>query len=349
MTYISTLSLTAPLQTSVLQAQAALSTAQTEVASGAPADIGLTLGGQTGTELSMKSQIDELNGYSDSNGVVAPRLSATSTALTSLLSSAQTIASDLTTAASAGGSTTTLQTSGTDALQALISGLNTTVGGESVFGGINTSATPIADYFSTQTSTAKQAVDSAFTEAFGTSQTSTDASTITGTQMQSFLSNQFASLFDSSNWQSDWSSASSTTMQSAISPTQTTTSSVSANETAFSQIAEAYTMVSEFTGSNLSSSAQSAVVSTATTLLNSGIAALTNLQTNVGVAQSAVDDANTQLTAQVSVLQTNVSNLDSVDTYALSTQVTNLQDQLEASYELTSRLQDLTLTNYLSS
>ena len=68
----------------------------------------------------------------------------------------------------------------------------------------------------------------------------------------------------------------------------------------------------------------------------------------MGATQDAISSANSQISSQVSVLQSNVSDLDSVDTYALSSQVTTLQTQLEASYELTSRLQDLSLTNYLT-
>jgi flagellar hook-associated protein 3 FlgL len=132
-----------------------------------------------------------------------------------------------------------------------------------------------------------------------------------------------------------------------VSPGQTLTTSVSANASGFQQIAQAYTMLSEFTGSTISSEAQAAVVSTASTLVSTGIDALNNVQTGVGVAQAAVTSANTQITSQVNVLQTSVGDLTNVDTYALSSQVTTLQTQLEASYQLTSRLQSLSLVNYL--
>ena len=345
MTYISTSSLTSPLRSYVLQAQSALSQAQTEVASGAPADLGLTLGSQTGSVLSMKSQVDQLNGYTSSNNVTATRLSATSNALEAMLTSAQGISSSLISASSTGTDTSTLGTSATSALQSLVSGLNTSVGNESIFGGINSSVSPIATY--SATSPAKQAVDTSFST-YLSQQGVSDPSTLTGTQMQSYLSNQFSTLFSDANWQGTWSSASSTTMQSTVAPSQTVSSSVSANNTAFRQITEAYTMLSEFSGSNLGTSARAAVVATASGLMNSGIAALTQLQGTVGTAQSTVTTANSQISAQVSVLQDSVSSLDSVDTYALSSKVTTLQTQLEASYELTSRLQSLSLTTYLS-
>ena len=345
MTYVSSQSLTMPIRQSVLQAQATLSKDQTEISTGAPADLGMTLGGQTGSILSMESQIDSLNGYVTSNSAATTRLSATSNVLDTVLSQAQTMSAALITASAAGDTTNTLQTEATSALQTLVGNLNTSVGGQAIFGGINTGSTPLANYLGTSSSSAMTAVSSAF-QSFVTSQGG-DASSIDGTTMQSFLSGQFSSLFSDSNW-SQWSSASNTTMQSTIAPGQTQSTSVSANNSAFRQITQAYTMLSALSGSNLSSSASAAVVSTATTLLNSGIAALTNLQSSVGVAQAAVTSAGTQMSAQVSVLQTNVSNAASVDTYALSTQISTLQTQLEASYELTSQIQSLSLTNYLT-
>ena len=307
------------------------------------------MGGRTGYSLSLKSQTDHLGTYTATNAVAATRLSTTSSALDSMLSSAQSLSAALVSAKSAGGSTTTLQASATAALQSLVSGLNTSVGGQAIFGGIKTDAAPVADYFSTTTSSAKQAVDGAFQQAFGTSQTSTDASSISGTDMQSFLSNQFAGLFSDGAYQSTWSSASSTTIQTAISPSQTMATSVSANSSAFQKLTQAYTMLTEFTGSNLGADARAAVVSTASALVSSGISDLTNLQSGVGVAQSAITSADNVMSTQVDVLKSSVSNLESVDTYALSSTVTTLQTQLEASYSLTSRLQQLSLVNYLTS
>ncbi len=351
MTYVSSLSLSSPIRQSVLQAQSALTQAQTEISSGAPADLGLTLGSRTGTVLSLRSQIDQLNGYTSSNASAATRLSATASTLSTLLSTAQTTAASLLTASSSGGDIDSVSTSAQGALSALASGLNTSVAGESLFGGINTGQTPVADYFSTPTSATKAAVDSAYADFIANN--GGDPSTITAAQFQTFLSDKIAPLFSSAGWTGSQglSVASSTTAQTAISPTQTISTSVSANESAFRQVAEAYTVLGAFTGSGstLSAAAKAAAAGAATTLLSSGTAGLTGLQAKVGVAQQSVDAANTQVAAQTTTLQSSVGDLDSVDVYALSSQVTTLQNQLEASYELTSRLQSLSLTSYLSS
>ncbi len=342
MTTISTLSLTSPLRLSVNQTQAALSQAQTEVSTDAYADLGLQLGAHTGQALSFESSIDSLNNFTTSNVAATTRLSASSNALTAIISSAQSIQSDLITASNAGGATPPLTVLAAGAVQSLVGALNTSANGEYVFGGINTGNAPVANY-AAQTS----AVDTAFQSYLAANNVT--ASTITGAQMTTFLKGAFSATFTGANGQPSWSSASSQTISSTVAPSQSLSTSVSANESAFQQVAQAYTMLTEFTGSGISADAKAAVVSSANNLMSAGLAGLNNLQATVGLAQASVATANTQISAQVGVLQTNVSDLTSVDTYALSTRVTALQTQLQASYELTSRLQTLSLVNYLSS
>lgn len=345
MTYISSSSVLSSVRQSVLQAQAGLAQAQTEISSGTQSDLGVYLGASTGASVSMKNQIDALDSYTSTNGLATTRLDTTATALTSMVSAAQAISASLVSASSTGGSTAGLQASGTSGLQALLSGLNTSVGGQYVFGGINSGTTPVSDY--SATSSAETAVDASFSQTFGFSQTSDSASTISGSDMTSFLNGSFADQFSDANWSANWSQASSTTISSSIAPSQSATTSVSANETAFRQIAEAYTMLSEFTGSTMSDDAKAAVVTKATALVNSGLAALNDVQTGVGITQAAITSADTGLSAQATLLKGDVSDVESVDTYALNTRVTTLQTQLQASYELTSRLESLSLTTYL--
>ncbi len=351
MTSISSLSFTSPVQASVLQLQQQLAQVQAEISSGAPADLGLTLGAQTGSVVSLRSQSDQLTAYTTSNATATTRLDATANALSSILSTAQSVSASLISAASTGGSTTSLAATARAALQSLSAALNTSAGGEYVFGGQKTDAAPVADYFGTPASGAKQAIDAAFQQTFGTSQTSADASTITGAQLTSFLTagGPFASVFSGSGAAGTFTTASSTALQTTIAPTQTVATSVSANAGAFQALAQAYSVLTEFTGSNFSSDAQAAAVAQATSLINTGLAGLNDIQSGVGVAQAAITGADSQLSAQATLLQTSAGDLDSVNTYALSSQVTTLQNQLEASYDVTSRLQQLSLVNYLSS
>lgn len=346
MTYISSTSLLSPMRQAVLQAQAGLAQAQTEITTGVHADLGVALGARTGTSVSLKNQADALDGYQTSNAVVATRLDTTATKLTAMVSAAQSMSQSLIAASSAGASTVGLQAGAASNLQSLLSGLNTAVDGEYMFGGINSGVQPMTDYAAG--SDAKAAVDAAFEQAFGVSQGDAGASSISGVDMKRFLDGSFDGLFGDANWSTDWSKASDTAQTTTVAPGQTAATSVSANATAFRQIAEAYTMVREFTGPTMSADAKAAVIAKATTLVNSGLAALNAVQSGVGAAQNAVSTANAALSAQATLLKGQASNLDSVDTYALAARVSTLQTQLQASYQLTAQLQKLSLVNYLS-
>ena len=223
----------------------------------------------------------------------------------------------------------------------------TTVAGQAIFGGLNTDGVPVTTYSASPASANKQAVDAAFSAAFGTAQTSAAAGAITPADMTSFLSGSFAGLFDASSFGATWSAASDQTQSTQISSSQTISTSVSANNAAFRGLAQAYTMVSELTGTNVSAATQQAVVQSAIGVMNTAIAGLTTTQASVGIAQNAITDANTRLSAQTTLLANDNTDLTSVDVYALNTKISALQTQIEASYKLTSTLQQLSLVNYL--
>ena len=106
-------------------------------------------------------------------------------------------------------------------------------------------------------------------------------------------------------------------------------------------------MVSEFTSSNFSAPAVQAVITTAQGLVNSAITDLTNVNVGVGIAQSSITDANSRMSTQMSLLSSSSDSMIGVDAATLTTRLSTLQTQITASYELTAKLQDLSLTNYL--
>ena len=331
----------------VTQAQAQLTTAMTEELTGQYADLGLQLGEQSGYELSLKEQVQELQALTAGNSLVSSSLSTAQDALSAIGASAQSTGADLaawTPSANAGAQ---LQTMGQAALQGLIASANASSGDAYVFGGINSSVAPMADYYSTPASAAKTAVDQAFQTAFGVLPSDPAAASITASQMQGFLSGPFAALFSGAPWNSDWSSASSTNTSAEIAPGETATTSTNANNPGFQQLAQAYTMLSEFGGSELSLTAQQAVASAASSLIAQGQDSLTNAQGALGATQSAVTDANSAMSSQLTILQNQVDGLDDVDQNATAATIASLTTQIQMAYELTSRLQQLNLAQYL--
>ena len=342
MTSISSYALSSAPRLTVNQAQAALSKAQVELSSGKLADIGLGLGSSTGTYVSLGAQASRLQSIIGSNSTTSATLAAATTGLDALRTTATAFLSSLTEAASSGNTSGTLATTASTNLDALTSTLNTTVGGSAVFGGINSGSAPMTAY--TAGSKAQTAVSDSYTSTFGTQ----DASTITGTQMQSYLAGSFAGLFTPSNYEGTWSSASDTVATAKISTTETVNTSVSANADPFRQLAQAYTMMKEYGGSNLGTDAGQAVIAAATKLVTAAVSGLTTAEAGIGASQTAVSDADDRMTTQMNYLSTQSGDLVDVDASTLSTQISGLQTQIQASYEITSELQQLSLVNYLT-
>jgi flagellar hook-associated protein 3 FlgL len=345
--FVSTNYLANSLVAPVMQAQSQLTGAMTEESTGEYADLGLQLGDQSGFELSLKEQVGQLQTLTTGNSVVSTSLSTAQSALSTISSSAQTTLDDLATWTPGDDSSDSLQNIGHSALESFISSANTTAGDQYVFGGENSAVAPIADYYSTPTSAAQTAIDQAFQTTFGCLPTDPQAANISASAMQSFLSGPFAALFQGASWSADWSSASSVNTSAEIAPGQTVTTSTNANQPGFQQLAEAYAMLSEFGGSQLSSDAQQAVATAASSLVSQGMDSITNVQAELGSTQSAVTNANNSMSSQLTILQDQIGNLDDVNTTATAAQITSLTTQVQMAYELTSRLSQLNLAQYL--
>ena len=83
-------------------------------------------------------------------------------------------------------------------------------------------------------------------------------------------------------------------------------------------------MLSEFAGSALSSSAQQVLASTASTLVNQGLTSMTATEAAVGTSLGQITQANTSMSTQMTILQTQVGNLDNVDANSVATQLNTL-------------------------
>jgi flagellar hook-associated protein 3 FlgL len=345
--FVSTQFLANSLVAPVMQAQSSLTTAMTEESTGQYADLGLQLGDQSGYELSLKEQVGQLQTLTSGNSLVSTNLSTAQNALSAIQSSAQTTLNDLVGWTPSANSGASLQNMGQSALQSLIASANTTSGDQYVFGGINSAVAPMADYYSTPASAAKTAIDQAFQTTFGVLPSDPGAANISASAMQSFLSGPFAALFQGASWSADWSSASSVNTSAEIAPGQTVTTSTNANQPGFQQLAQAYAMLSEFGGSELSGDAQQAVATASSSLVSQGVNSMVNVQAELGSTQSAVTNTNSSMSSQLTILQGQLGNLDTVNTTATAAQITSLTNQIQMAYELTSRLQQLNLAQYL--
>jgi len=340
---------TFPLMTTLLEPmqriQTELSQDEVESTTGEYADLGLQLGVQSGYELSLRNQNDLLQTLTSANSIVSTNLSATQDALNSISQSAQSALQSLAGWQAGGDSGVSLQDQGSNGLQQLISMVNTTSSGQYVFGGQNTGVAPMAAYSSS--SSGMTAIAQAFQSTFGMSLSDPNVSSISATALQSFLNGAFANLFQGASWSGNWSSASSVNSTAQIAPGQSVEATTSANQPAVQDLTQAYAMLAAFGGTSLSEAAQQAVVTTASSLMSAGEANVTSTQASVGTVQQQITEANNMMSSQMTVLTTQIGNLDDVDAAQVSTNLESLSTQLQTAYQLTAQLQKLTLAQYL--
>jgi flagellar hook-associated protein 3 FlgL len=347
-TFVSSAAVSQALRQSTLKLQSELVKAQTEAATGRAQDVGLKLGARTGQSVSLARDVERLGGLVDSNKVVAARLTATQGALDQLNTTAQDFLATLTSALSGDLDTGITRSSGAAALEAMTGIVNSGFNGEHIFAGVNTDVRPLEPYSASPPSTGKAAMDAAFEDFFGFPRSSPDVATINAAQMQSFIETALEPLFLGSGWTSSWSNASDQGIVTRISLTETAETSVSANEIGVRRLAMASAMVGDLLAPPLGDAAVNAVVRKAVDLSTAAVGGIADLQSRTGVTEQRVDAASERLAAQVDLFEIHINDLEGIDPYEASTRVTTLLTQIETSYSLTARIQQLSLIRFLS-
>ena len=72
-----------------------------------------------------------------------------------------------------------------------------------------------------------------------------------------------------------------------------------------------------------------------------------NAQAKLGSTQSAVTSADSSMSSQLTILQDQIGNLDNANPTTTAARISSLTNQIQMAYELTARLQQLNLAQYL--
>jgi flagellar hook-associated protein 3 FlgL len=232
-------------------------------------------------------------------------------------------------------------------LDGLISALNTNVGGQFIFGGLNSQEKPLNSYAG---GAAKAAVDAAFTAGppagFGFGQNAAGVSAITPLQMEKFLDDSFANLFKGGGWE-EWSNASSENIQSRISPQEKLEASANANDEAIQKLTMAYTMIFDLGLSNLNDQTREVLVNRAIETFSAAITGLTGMQAKLGTVQEKIEQAGERMSLQKDILDEKITHLEAVDPAEAKIRIDQLSTQLQTSYSLTAQLKNLSLINFI--
>lgn len=328
------------MQLTVANSQKEAVRLQKEATTGTYYDVGVQLGVNTSQSLNFSRDSARLQALVDANALAEERMDNSQLAMKQMSASAQNILNTFIGISGSGDSTsiTVAANAALGELENFVGYANTAVKGEYLFSGINTDAQTLSNSFITDVTADFDTKFSAFTAANGI----TDIKQMTVTQMDDFL-NDYTANFD---W-SSWTNASDTAMTSRINTAETIESSVSVNKDGFKNLVLSAVIGAQLGDKDLGTATRASVTARVTSLSGAAVSGIDNSRSQLGLSQSRVEKANTSMTAQKAIIDTQLSNLVGVDKYEASTKLTALLTQIETSYSITARIQQLSLVNYL--
>ncbi len=346
--FTSNYSLSSTLRNAVAKARDNLADATKESTTMRHADIGLTLGGSTGKTIGLRDQYNRLNGIIDTNGLVSSRLEVTQKALDGMRETAEQFLATLISVRDGDKGADVLKSEAKNNLQAMTAALNASTSGQFIFAGINTQARPVTDYFATPAAGNKAAVDAAFLGHFGFAQNAPGVANITQADMQTFLQTVLPTEFADPAWGANWSSALDQNMTSRISLSEVVEVSTNANTQTMRELAMAYTMAYDLGPEKLNTNAFRAVVDASIDSINKAILGITATQAQLGATEERVKVSSERLAIQRDIMVKQIKAFENVDPYEANVRVTDLTTQLDTSYALTVRIQQLNILKYMS-
>ncbi len=334
---ISTIGQFTYIQDMIQGTQSSLDTLQTQISSGLKAQTYAGLGGAaTYQSLSLNAQLTQLDSVNTAINNTTTITSSMDGAMTNITSAATSVSSALQSVVQgdADPGMATLSQEAKNALSSVQNYLNTQGGGVYVFSAADTSNAPVAN--ASALNTAVQTDLAAFTAGTETPAT--------------VLSNAAAYTAAQVGYSSTLAAAPGVTV-----PTGANTSAdytVKASNSGFQQVMTGLSIIANLSFNSSDSAGFYQIYNGALSMITKGTSAVNDDQANLGITTKAMTDAQTQITATQTTLNSsivNVQNLSSDDLTKASTTLTNLETQLQTSYTMVGQLQKLHLVNYLTS
>ncbi len=333
--------------------QSQLNTLTSEVSSGMLANPAASMGADAASLYRLQADANEQNTLQTTTTAAGDRLSAIQDALTSMSTAVQSIATATINSASATpeGQTAIAQQA-TSTMSQVLNLLNTQYDGSSVFGGDATTGLPMvsADASGGPQDTVNAVLNAAVTAKGGPLSSSDIDNLINGP-------NGLASVFNNTNtnpaqnyndaFYTGATDGQPTTV--LIGLNQTLQYNTSANQPAFTDLLKGLSMLSMLSApsSQLDSTAKSALLQQAGTVINQAQAELTTQQGQLGVVQSQLQQVATTQQAAYNATTQQIATMEQADPATDATQLSTLQTQLQASYEVTAQISQLSLVHYL--
>lgn len=327
----------------VARMQADLARMQREISSGRHDDLGLTLGTGVTRDIGLRVHLSDVDYTLGQAKQIQPQNEIVQTSLESITKLAKNFFDAISGARGSADGQTIASTAARNALSSLKSILNTSYAGQYIFGGQNADVAPLNDPLS---GNPDSAVDAAFQAEFGIPRNDPAVSQITQADMENFLSGSFSQLFDDPSWTTNWSNAANENVLQRIG-SESLDNSTNANAPFARALTQAFTIMSSLGEGKLSQPAFDAAVDKASSLALSAQNLIGGEQTRIGLGQQRIADIIDSLELKKTAITNSINSLESVDPYALATDVNSLMTQLQSSYAITARISQLSILSYI--
>lgn len=331
-----------------------------EVASGEVTNPAQTMGTSASLLYQLQAQSTQETTLQTSIGVASQQLDTVQAVMGSIGSLAQSVsdagmqAQEDGTGTISGSSATLLAEQAQTAMEQVLGQLNTTYAGSALFAGDSTNP-PMQSLDATggPTDTMNSILSAAVTANGGTPLSASDIDNLVNGP------NGIASVFNGTNsnpaenFNGVFYTGSASPQQTTvlIGTNQTVQYNTQANQPAFTDLLQGLSMISlaGSSSSQLDSSGQNQLLTDGLQLLNNAQTELTNMQGGLGDIQSQMQNAVNLQQSAATATQQQINGYVQANTTADSTDITALQTQLQAAYELTAQISQLSLTHYMPS
>lgn len=333
----------------------ALQRAGQEVSTGRKADIYADLGARSASVMKLRGRESVLQTYSVANDVLGNKLQAMITSVDSSRGRVQAVLeSALLNATRPSNGAEVLQRDARAALESLVATMNISYNGEHLFSGLDSGNAPLTRWSESSPVTGVTPED-AVSSLFGTGPTDAASATALADQFDlAFASNDgvdptrnFEGTFYQGSPALDGGGQPTEQVSGWVNVGQQVKYGVRANDKAFVDAYKGLAMLAATDVSQLDEAAYATYMGRVVDALSDAQDGMLEVSARVGFHQQVVETTQKQLTDLSLVQRTQIGNYENVDAYEAITRMTNLENQLEASYQVSSRLSGLSILKFL--
>jgi flagellar hook-associated protein 3 FlgL len=333
----------------------ALQKAGYEVSTGKKSDIYLDLGPGAASLLRLRAREGDTQTYLQSNDVLASKLEAMLTSVNAIRQTAQPVLeSALINASRPQTGAEVLQREARAALESMTATMNTSFNGEHLFSGLASDAPPLSRWEQANAATGLSPQD-VLAAIVGTGPADAAEATAMIEEIERVFASQsvvdpdrnFEATFYNGAPALDGTGTEIDRFSARVNVGQEVEYGVQANDAAFREIYKGFAMLAAVDVSKLEQDAYEVWMAKVIEVMSDGQEGALDASARIGFNQQIVEDTQVQLTDLSLIQRTQISEYESVDSYEAITRMTNLQNQLEASYQVSARLSGLTILNYL--